>query len=220
MVKNKTEFDERSLMEILKEKGEKISKASRVRTLLQKHKGLLKSKEALTDFKEPVLDLYRRNGQIETYENATAGKFVFTHSNGKERYIELRPSDQCTRDYGGKKIRWYPAHEDRPFAGWENPIVDGESVQLGYEKTKATDLKYQERIARLQNKAKLTWVWIVIGIALAVAIVMFAWATWIAPAQKAANAAAQAVPPTTGLILFSIKRRFKEWNTKTSASLE
>jgi len=216
MKKQKNEIKDKSLLEIMKEKGEKVSKASRVRTLLQKHRSLLKTKEALTDFKEPVLDLYRRNGQIETYENATAGKFLFTHSNGKERYIDLRPSDQCTRDYAGKKIRWYIAHEDRPFAGFENPIVDGESVQLGYEKTKATDLKYQERIQRLQNKAKLTWVWIVLGIAAAVAVVMFAWSTWIAPAQKA-NTVAQSAPPVAGIIFLSsknwikkIKRKFKK----------
>lgn len=207
MKKKKMETSNRSLMEVLKEKGDKISKASRVRTLLQKHKGLMKNKEALTDFKEPVLDLVRRSGQIETYENATAGKFIFTHSNGKERFIELRPSDQYTRDYAGKKIRWYTAHEDRPFAGFEDPIVDGESVMLGYEKTKATDLKYQERIERLKNRGKMTWVWIILGIALAIGIVIFAYATWLAPAQNA-KAVAQQAPPTAGLILLSLKNRW------------
>jgi len=158
----------------LKEKEEKLSKAEKVRSLLTKQRGLLKKKESLTEFDEPVLDLHRRNGNIETYEKATAGKFTFTHSNGEERFIELRPSDQETRDYGGRKVRWYTCHEDRPFAGWENPVVDSETVMLGYEKTKATDLKYQERIQSLKNKAKLTWVWIIIGIAAAIFIIIFA----------------------------------------------
>lgn len=217
----KVKIKVKGLQNVLEEKGHKISKAKRVRTLLKKHKGLMKSQQALTEFKEPVLDLHRRDGSIETYEHATAGKFVFTHSNGKERYIELRPCDQETRDYAGKKVRWYTAHEDRPFAGFENPVVDGETVMLGYEKTKATDLKYQERIARLKNQAKFTWVYIILGIAGAFAIGAFAWSTWIAPylAQKATNTAVQNAP-TAGLILMSLKGGMKKWGTKSSALSE
>lgn len=200
----------KELTKKLQEKGDKISKATKVRSLLQKQKGLWKDKQSLTDFKEPVLDLHRRNGKIDTYESATAGKFVFEHSNGKSRFIELRPSDQETRDYGDRKIRWYTAHEDRPYAGWDNPIVDGESVMLGYEKTKATDLKYQQAIERLKNQGKMTWVWIIIGIAVAIAIVGFAYMNWIQPALANKKAVDNSVPqgqtnpPLAGLILLGI----------------
>lgn len=207
-----------TLLKKLKAKGEKISKAEKVRSLLMKEKGLIQTHQKLTDFQEPVLDLHRRNGQIETFEKATAGKFIFTHSNGKERYIELRPSDQETRDYAGRKVRWYTCHEDRPFAGWDNPIVDGETVMLGYEKTKATDLKYQQALERLKNAGKLTWVWIILGIAGAIAIVAFAYMTWIQPAQTAKMIAeanlnrsiSGTAPPLAGAIIMGIKRRFKK----------
>ena len=58
------------------------------------------------------------------------------------------------------------------IADWDNPLVDAESVALGYEKIKATDLKYQERIESLKLKSKSAWVWWVIGTALALVILM------------------------------------------------
>lgn len=203
------------LKQEIEKHGDKISKAERVRSLLQKQKKLWGKKQSLTDFNEPVMDLHRRNGQIETYEKATQGKFIFTHSNGQERYIELRPSDQCTRDYAGKKIRWYVCHEDRPFAGFENPVVDGESVMLGYEKTKATNLKYEEAIAKLKNKGKLAWLWILLGIALFIAIVLFAisnfapdlWDRMFHTGKYAVQNGGQNVP-TIGVILISLSKQY------------
>lgn len=195
------------------EKGEKISKARRVRSLIQKQKGLLKTKQSLTQFDEPVLFLVRRDGKMDIFEKATAGKFMFEHSTGKPRFIELRPSDQITFDYADRKVRGYVANEDRPFAGWDNPIVDSESIMLGYEKTKATDLKYQERIEALKNKSKMTWVYILIGLAVAILIVAFAYNTWIQPAlankaKAEAEIAEKVIIPTAGIILTSIKNRF------------
>lgn len=198
------------LIKKLKEKDEKISKASKVRALLLKQKGLFKKKQSLTDFQEPVLFLVRQNGMMDIYEKATAGKFVFEHSNGKSRFIELRPSDQITFPYGDKRVRCYLANENRPYAGWDDPIVDGESVMLGYEKTKATDLKYQQAIERLKNAGKMTWVWIIIGIAVAVAIVGFAYMSWIQPAleKKAlAEAGLKSVAPTAGIIISIIRNK-------------
>lgn len=200
------------LKNILLAKGERISKAKRVKSLLEKQKGFIKKKQSLTDFEEPVLDLHTRDGKILTYEKATAGKFVFDHSSGKPRFLELRPSDQEKRDYAGRTVRWYTAHEDRPFAGWDNPIVDSESVALGYDKTKATDLKYQERIESLKNKGKMTWVYIVIGIAIAIAIIGFTYMSWIAPAiredaMNKAKIASETSVPVAGMILMFIRSK-------------
>lgn len=201
------------LLEKLRRRDEKISKAEKVKSLIQKQKGLWKDKQTMTDFQEPVLFLCRRNGITEIYEKATAGKFVFEHSNGQQRFIELRPSDQQTFPYGDKKVRCYFANEDRPYAGWDNPIVDGESVMLGYEKTKSTDLKYQQAIEKLKNQGKMTWVYIIIGIAIAIMIVGFAYNTWIQPAmanKQIAEATARAIPPSAGAILMGLKKkRFK-----------
>lgn len=188
----------------LEERNEKISKAKKIRMLITKQKGLIKKKKSFTEFDEPVLFLNRRDGKIDFYEKATAGKFIFTHSDGKPRYIELRPTDQRTFPYGDKRVRCYIAHEDRPFAEWDNPINDSESVMLGYEKTKATDLKYQAELERLKNKARLTWVWILLAIAGAVIGIAFAYNTWIAPAlnsREQAQASIQAVAPVVGNII-------------------
>lgn len=202
------------LRDILEKKGEKISKATKVKSLIQKQKGLLKKRQSLTEFQEPVLFLTRQSGIMDIYEKATAGKFMFEHTNGKTRFIELRPSDQVTFPYGDKRVRAYVAHENRPFAGWEEPVVDGESVMLGYEKTKATDLKYQQSIERLKNAGKMTWVWIIIGIAVAVTIIAFGYNAWIQPAlERKAKAAVEVVgsaaPPIAGMFLLWVKNRFK-----------
>lgn len=195
------------------EKEDKLSKAKRVRSLIQKQKGLLKKKQSLTSFDEPVLFLVRRNGKMDILEKATAGKFTFEHSTGNARFIELRPSDQITFDYADRKVRGYVAHEDRPYAGWDDPVVDSESIMLGYEKTKATDLKYQEKIARLKNAGRLTWVWIIIGVAIAIAIVGFAYVNWIQPAlERTARAEADiagVAPPVAGFIWLTLKKKWK-----------
>ena len=190
------------LIQKLEERGERISKAKKVRSLLQKQKGFLKSKRSLTEFDEPVLFLNRRDGKMDIFEKATAGKFIFDHSTGKPRFIELRPSDQITFDYGDRKVRGYMAHEDRPFAGWDNPIVDSETVMLGYEKTKATDLKYQQKIEELKNAGKMTWLWIVGGLilAIALAIVIIPDTFWDKIFSKGASA---------GLLFLKIKKKSK-----------
>lgn len=200
---------DKSLKEVLEGMGERISKAQRVRSLLQMQKGFWKKQQSLTDFREPVLDLHRRDGRIETYENATAGKFVFTHSNGQERYAELRPSDQEIRDYGAKKVRWYTLYEDAPFANYPNPIVDGESVMIGYEKTKSTDAKYQASLLKLKNEGKIAWVWIIVGIAAAIAIVLFAVSTWGIP-KAAPQTPSVPVPPIIEFLPFLFLKNKKK----------
>ena len=200
------------LIELIELKKEKTSRATEVRSLLQKQKKLLGSKQTLTNFKEPVLFLKTGN-KIKFYENATAGKFIFEHSNGQARFIELRVSDQCTMPYGDKNVRCYLADENRPYANWESPVVDSESVMLGYEKTKATDLKHQKEIEGLKIKNKKAFIWYLIGFAAAVFIIMMGWSMWVAPRQEiraAAKAATKVAPPTAGMIIIYFKGLFKK----------
>jgi hypothetical protein len=213
MKRNHDNSESKQLLKLLEEKKVKISKAKKVRSLLQKQKGLIKKKQSLTQFDEPVLDLYRRDGRVECFEKATAGKLVYTHSNGKEMYMTLRPGDQYMRDYGGRKVRWYVAHEDRPFAGFENPILDSETVMLGYEKTKATDLKYQERIAKLKNASKMTWVWIILAIlgGLALLFLLTPGEFWDRMFKTGSHAVAnkEVVVPSVASLFYVIKNRSK-----------
>ena len=220
MNKQKQNHDGSNVIElynILDKNKEKFTKATRVMSLLQKQKGLMKKRQSLTNFDEPVLDLHRINGKIETYEKATAGKFIFTHSCGEERFIELRPEDQEIRDYGDKKIRWYSCHENFPFAGWGNPVLDNETVTRGYEMTKATDLKYQERIQGLKNKGKLTWLWVVGGIILAIAfaIMIIPDSFWNRFGNSGVvKSAVNVAPPTVGLLLLKVKNKIRSINER------
>ena len=193
------------LKRLLIEREEKISKASRIKKLIEVQKGFVKRKKNVTNFIEPVLFLARRDGKLEFYEKATAGKFVFEHSNGQTRTIELRPSDQRTMDYGDVKVRCYVSHEDRPYADWDNPIVDSQDVVLGIERINATNLKYQERMENLKLKSKNAWVYWVLGIALAIVIVMFGWAQWgskivVKETIEATTKGGSTAPPVSSII--------------------
>lgn len=172
--------DEKLLDKLLNE-GEEISKADRIKLLIKAQKGLFKKRSMISDFREPVLFLKRRNGDLEFYDNATKGKFVFKHSNGQERYAELRPQDQLKFNYGERRVRCYLLDEDRPFSGFGDSALDSESIMLAINKVNATKLKYEESLLREKRKGMKAWVWILLAIAGFFAIVIFALGTWGGP---------------------------------------
>ena len=111
------------------------TKAKRIKILLKQHKGLWGKHQELAEFEEPVLMLMRNNRKIEWYDKATQGKFLYTHTDGKERAIELSPQFLHTFDYGKREFKGYICHEDYPTPLPEIPIVTGEMYQMGIEKT-------------------------------------------------------------------------------------
>lgn len=159
MVLDKAKQKEEELKEYYEKNGYKISRAVRIRNLLIKQKRLLGSIKKIVPLKEPVVILHRRSGRVEYHEDASAGRFVFTHSNGQQRYIELRPSDLETHDYYGNYFRAYDVHEDRPFAGWEEPIVDSEQVKKVTDAMNLTREKYEAQL--LGKKNRRVWIWFV-----------------------------------------------------------
>ena len=58
-------------------RGDKISQAERIKLLLKIQKGLIKKRKKMVDFKEPIMFLRRRNGDLEFYDNVTQGKLTF-----------------------------------------------------------------------------------------------------------------------------------------------
>lgn len=118
-------------------KEEEITKesyATRKRIIFKKQKRLFKAKQKLAHFEEPILILMRSTGKAEWYENATGGKFTFTHSNKEERFIILDQSFMQTFEYGGNTFKGYICHEDFPTPLPDNPIVTTELVAIMYEK--------------------------------------------------------------------------------------
>lgn len=202
---------ERGLLEELVKRGDKISKAERIKILIKIQKGLVRKYKGMVDFKEPILFLKRRNGDLEFYDNVTQGKFVFTHSDGGERWIEIRPQDQLKFNYGDKRVRCYLGDEDRPFTGQSNSALDSESVMMAVNKINSTKMKYEESLAREKRKKMATWVKIILAIAGAIVIIIFGLGTWGQPIlEKIGSSGAKKVvdtSPKLGLVLLSFANR-------------
>lgn len=200
-----------TLEEVLKKRNYRISRATRVRGLLMKQKKFLGTIKKIIPLKEPVLMLHRRTGRVEYHEDATAGAFPFTHSNGERRFIVLRPSDLEVHDYFGNTFKCYDCHEDRPFAGWENPVVDGESFMRGMEMSKQARMKYEESL--MVQKRKMIWAWflgivvLVLGIALAITLIPSSW--WDKIFNKETVNTAQNAPPVLGMLVLSARNIYR-----------
>lgn len=113
----------------------KKSKATRINKLFKKHKRLLKDKEAIGEFKEPIIQLIKRGNKVEWYEDATKGQFEYENSDGETRHITLNPHYQLTFDYGGKIFRGYICHEDYPIPLPAEPLVQAEMFHIAIDKT-------------------------------------------------------------------------------------
>lgn len=144
-------------------KEEKImSNAERIDILLKKQKTKLGEVQALAKFKQPCMILMRNNKRAEYYENATTGKFAYTHSDGEEMEITLDRHFIQTLPYAGKDIDIYFCHEDYPFPLPHPPLITAKMFKLVTEKI-LND--YRKWIAE-EFKAKGDMWWkILIGIA-------------------------------------------------------
>lgn len=176
-----------------KEKNKEQSQAKRIRELLHVHKGLFKKKQSLTDFNEPILFLIRRDKNIEFYEKATKGEFTFTHSDGKERKIDLIPSQQLAMDYAGRKTRCYWCHEDYPIPLPEDPLVTSEIVAISQEKSMHDINKFRLKEEQIKSGSKIKFVLAIAGLVLAIALAIMlipeSWWDKILPAKEVAQAA-------------------------------
>ena len=56
------------------------SRAKRLKILLKKYEGRIRDHKELAEFKEPVLFLLRNTRKAEFYEDASTGRFAYTHT--------------------------------------------------------------------------------------------------------------------------------------------
>ena len=155
------------------------SRARRIRLLLKKRKGLIGTYQDTKDFEEPCLLLMRRSRKVEFYEKATQGKFIFEHSDGQERAIELNPQFIHTFDYGKRDFRGYVCHEDYPTPLPDIPVVSAEMYQLGIEKT-LNDIKKW----KAEEMKGIGEMWFKIRLGIAIVIGVLALAKMLVPSLK------------------------------------
>lgn len=140
------------------------SQAKRIHTLINRYEKILRPAEyKLTDFKEPVLFLMRRNGITDLYENATAGRFEFEHTDGTTKYIVLTPSSLFRHRYADRDFRAYTCHEDFPFPFpiMENPVLTAQTYET--EMTRALRDRDDIELDKLDYKLAIAnnWKWII-----------------------------------------------------------
>lgn len=121
------------MTEQIKRKEELNKKAKKINSLILKEKGTIGTIQKLTNFKEPIGLLMRRNKQIDFYEGLTQDKFYYDHSNGEERYIELSINEQ-ELNYAGRKVRAFIMHEDNRYPLPNKPILEAERIEIAIEK--------------------------------------------------------------------------------------
>ena len=146
---------------------EKQSKARRIKLLLKKYDKTFKAHMEMSNFKEPVVFLMKRNRKVEFYENATQGSFKFERTDGREGNIELAPEFLHTFDYGKRTFKGYLCHEDYLTPLPESPVIMADMFNIAQEKTLHDVRKWKKDE---QAGIGLKWKQILIGIAILVAI--------------------------------------------------
>lgn len=154
--------------------NEEQTQKGRIKILLKKTKGLLKDKQQLARFKEPVLILLRTDGTADFYENEdgrTAGTtFMFEHTDGKEKMIHLNKKTYMGR-YGKENFRFYVCDEDNPLPLPQKPLVTAE--ELGMIIYKLIHDMHKWMMEEIKGKAlKGFWLWAGI-IVLVIVIALF-----------------------------------------------
>jgi len=159
---------------------ERKSLANRTKIIIKKNKRLLKAKKQLANFKEPVLYLMRRSNHVEFYENATAGKFIFKHSEGDSREFMLDPRYLQTFDYGKERYKGYIIHEDNALPYPQNPLISSEIFTFILMKTAHDTLSHAAKEIKetwAGRKSMILW----IGLTIAAVIIAIALAENFSP---------------------------------------
>lgn len=165
------------------------SRARRINNLFNKYEKWKKVKYETEPFKEPIMEFARRSGDVEFYENATAGMFKYTHSDGTERFIILNPSKKLKFGFADKMYRGYWCHEDFPVALPDIPSTTAEQVNIVVEKS-IYDIKEFETKA-LKARGEMWW-----KIALGVAVIIVAIALFVMLKPAKAPDVIQVIQPT------------------------
>lgn len=140
---------------ISREKKERKSRASRIKNLFSKQKGLLKTKYKVRDFGEPVMFFEKRSGEVEFYENVTTGLFEYEHGDGDKRFIIINPKYIKRFGFGDRAFKGYYCHEDHPLPLPDDPFLTAEQVNIIVEKS-LNDIK-KWKTQEINAKSKLYW---------------------------------------------------------------
>lgn len=139
-----------------------------IKTLIKRTQGIIKDKENLAKFEEPVLWLIRRTGKVEYYPGIKTSQFEFEHSDGQNRILIIGPP-LLHFDYGKDTFSGYICHEDYPTPLPSDPLITTELVTILIDKTLNDMKKWKAE----EWKAKGKFVWYILG---GIAVIILAYA--------------------------------------------
>lgn len=161
----------------MQDNNEQQTEEQRIKQIFKKHKSLMGSYQEIANFKEPTLQLIRRSGKVEFFENVRKGQFDFLHSDGTKRYIILNHKP-LTFDYGKNSFKGYICDEDTPTPLPESPLVLTELINMAVMKTLNDIMKWKIKEADANTKMIMT-----IGMAIGLVIVAYAFYVMLRPEQ-------------------------------------
>lgn len=121
---------------------------TRIKNLLKKYKDGWKTHQSIIPLSQPVMILIRRNQRVEFHEaqknnELHNAKFIYKHSGGETREIELNDSYLHTADYGKNTFKAYIHHEDWAFPMSPNPITEYKRYMQSINNAMSADLKWK-----------------------------------------------------------------------------
>lgn len=183
------------------EETKTLNEDREIKNLLKVTKKVIGYKEELARFKEPVLLLLRRNGEVSIYHGVKDTQWQYEHTDTTMRVIFLNTAPY-NMPYAGETFKMWICHEDFPFPMPMDIMTTTEEVTTIIDKVGAGMNKLLIEGLRAKTSSKV-WMYVaiiaVIGIFFlfglpAISDYMAARAT-----QKATEAAAMVAQNLTNL---------------------
>lgn len=143
-------------------KIERIKKEGNIRKLddlFRMEKGIIKKKQTLREFTEPILMYIRTNRTVEFYDGVKEGIYTVEGSDGKDVKYEFETQDLLTFDYAGKDFRGYIQYEKEAMPYPRKPWVIKELIENRVDKILTDMSKWKV----LEERAKLGKWWAIAG---------------------------------------------------------
>lgn len=173
---------EEILQKIEKSEFKRKSRAKRVKNLFLKYQNWRGAYYNTTQFKSPCMFLERRSGDVEFYEDATAGLMEYDHSDKSKRFIILIPSMQKKFGFADRSFKGYFCHEDSPLPIGTDPTITTEQVNIIVDKS-LNDIK-EWKAKEIKEWSNLAWT-VGLGIAIIFLAIGFVIVMWPEKAPEA-----------------------------------
>lgn len=135
----------------------------KIKKLLEKHKGLLRTKKIVRPHKEPVLLFITKDYNIEYYDGVKGEKFEYQTPDNKTISYDLQNKKLLTFQYGNDTFKGYIQYEEEHEQYPRTPLINARNIETSVDKILTDMSKWKIEEQRL--KLGKVWAWAaIIGI--------------------------------------------------------